>query len=140
MDPAPSEGLFLGMTGPFVPPPPPTILMSEILASQESLLAQEDADKRKLESIGQIPLEGLRAKLIAWAIAGFPNNYSVYDLTMSPPLICSDGVERDLSDYIKFCSGKPLYGHLDSLRATLPDITVGFTFLAPTISIVVLKQ
>ena len=141
MDPPPSDTI-LGLPGLFPPEPtpPPTILLSEILASQEALLARETEDKSKLEAIGQIPLDVLRAKLIAWAVAGFPNSYSVHDLTMKPPAWCSDGVVRDLSDYIKFCSGKPLFDHLAGLQATLPDITVGFTFSAPTISIVVIKQ
>lgn len=119
--------------------PPPTLTLTEILAAQEVLAAREAEDKAKLEGIGALSIETLRPKLIAWAVAGFPNNYRIHELTITPPSVCSDGVGRNLADYIVFCSGKTLADHLIPLQTTLPDITVTFTFTSPTISIVVLK-
>jgi hypothetical protein len=119
--------------------PPPTLTLADILAAQEVLAKREADDKATLEGIGTLSIETLRPKLIAWAVAGFPNNYSIQDLTIIPPEVCSDGVGRSLADYIVFCSGKTLAEHLIPLQATLPDITVSFTFTPPVISIVVLK-
>ncbi len=125
-------------TGP--PPPPPTLTLAEIMAAQEVLAKLESDDKDKLEAIGRITIDVLRPKLIAWAVAGFPNNYAIHTLSIAPPACCSDGVVRSLADYIVFCSGKSLADHIAPLQVTLPDITVAYTYSAPTISIVVIKS
>ena len=134
-----SAGPFDVSGTPGAPPPPPTLTLADILAAQEVLVQREAADKAKLEAIGQISLETLRAKLIAWAVADFPNTYSVHDVTITPPSSCSDGVTRSLADYIVFCSGKSLSDHIAPLQAMLPDITVAYTSSPPVISIVVIK-
>ena len=132
----PEETGPTGMTG---PPPPPTLTIAEIMAAQEVLAKLEADDKAKLEAIGQLSIDTLRSKLIAWAVAGFPNNYPIHDLTITPPACCSDGVVRSLADYIVFCSGKSLSDHIAPLQTTLPDIQVAFTFSGSVISIVVIK-
>lgn len=125
---------------PAIPPPsPPTLTLADILSAQEVLIQREANDKATLESIGQISLETLRAKLIAWAVANFPNNYSVCDITITPPTCCSDGVARNLADYIVFCSGKSIAEHIAPVQAMLPDITVAYTSSPPVISVVVIK-
>jgi hypothetical protein len=129
----------LDISGTTFPLPPPTLTLAEILAAQEVLAKREADDKAKLEAIGQISIDTLRPKLIAWAVAGFPNNYVIHDLTILPPATCSDGVGRSLADYIGFCSGKTLSQHIAPLQAVLPDITVAFTYTSPVISIVVVK-
>jgi hypothetical protein len=132
----PGETGPTGMTG---PPPPPTITLAEILAAQEVLAKLEADDKANVESIGQISIDALRPKLIAWAIAGFPNAYAVHEIVLTPPSTCSDGVVRGLADYIVFCSGKSLTEHVAPIQAMLPDIQVGFVSSPPKISVVVTK-
>lgn len=132
------SGSLMDISG-AVPPPPPTLTLAEILAAQEVLVQREANDKATLEALGQISLETLRAKLIPWAVAGFPNNYVVHSITMTPPSACSDGVSRNLADYIVFCSGKSLADHIAPLQAMLPDITVAYTSSPPVISIVVIR-
>jgi hypothetical protein len=131
--------LPVDISGTQIPLPPPTLTLADILATQEVLVKREADDKSKLEAIGQLSIDTLRPKLIAWAVAGFPNNYAIHELSIVPPACCSDGVTRGLADYIVFCSGKSLSDHIAPLQTTLPDITVTFTFTPPVISIVVIK-
>lgn len=140
----PSDEYFLqvatGATGPIEatgPPPPPTITLTEILSEQQVLLQKELNDKATLESISQLSIETLRAKLIAWAVAGLPNAYEIHRVTITPPSACSDGVVRNLADYVVFCSGKTMAQHVAPLQITLPDIQVGFVSTPPVISVVV---
>jgi len=126
-------------SGPTGPPPPPTLTLAEIMATQEVLAKLESDDRAKLEAIGQLSIDTLRPKLIAWAVAGFPNNWAIHEVSITPPTCCSDGVVRNLADYIVFCSGKSLSDHIAPLQTTLPDITVAFAYAGPTISVVVIK-
>jgi len=56
---------------------------------------------------------------------------------MTAPPVCSDGVVRTLVDYIPFCSGKTIQGHIAVLQQRLPDIAVSFAYSGTAILIVV---
>lgn len=122
------------------PEPLPTISIQDILSSVEVSQNQEASDKAKLEAIGVISFETLRASLLQWAIRGFPNAYTIYEIPMSAPNVCSDGVTRNLPDYIIFCSGKTINEHVDVLQQRLVDITVSFAYSGAAILIVVSRQ
>lgn len=130
-----------GPTGDIAPPPPPVVItLADILNATEIVQQKEAADKSTLESIGNVSFESLRSTLIQWGRAGFPNAYTLMSISISPPQVCSDGVSRNLSDYIEFCSGKTIHQHIESLQAKLPDITVSFANMGGSIAIVVSKK
>lgn len=129
--------------GEYVPlppgPPPPPISMDDLLNSVQVLQQKEADDKNLLESIGNISQEGLKTKLITWAIAGFPNAYEIHSIAVVPPPQCSDGIYRNLPDYIAFCSGKTIQEHIDSLQQKVANISISFANMGSHISIVVSK-
>ena len=125
---------------PTEPAPLPTISIQDILGSVEVAQNQETQDKAKLEAIGVISFETLRASLLQWANRGFPNAYTIYEVPMVAPNVCSDGVSRSLPDYISFCSGKTIDEHVDVLRQRLIDIAVSYAYTGSVILIVVSKQ
>lgn len=119
--------------------PAPPITMNDLLSSIEVLKKKEDDDKILLESIGNMSSLQLKEKLILWAIAGFPNVYEIYRVTIVPPQKCSDGISRTLSEYITFCSGKTINEHTTLLQDKVTDIVVSFANMNTYISIVVSK-
>jgi hypothetical protein len=127
-----------GPTGP--PPPPPPITIADILGTVEVLQQKEAADKAVLDGIGTTSAESLRSKLVAWALAGFPNASTLMEVTVNPPSQCSDGVVRDLTDYITFCSGKTIQEHVALLQEKLADMTVSFANTGYAIAIVVSRS
>jgi hypothetical protein len=135
-EPAPD----ISYTGPTGPPPPQTISIQDILGSVEVVQNQESDDKAKLEAIGVISFDALRASLLQWATRGFPNAYTIYEVPMTAPSVCSDGVARNLPDYIVFCSGKTINEHVDVLQQRLVDIIVSFAYSGSAILIVVSRQ
>lgn len=148
MEPTPDQGPT-GATGPTEPvievptgPTGPTNIISlqDILSTVEVVQRQEAEDKAKLEGIGTISFETLKASLIQWANAGFPNAYEIHRVYIIPPSVCSDGVVRNLADYIVFCSGKTIHGHVDVLHQRTPDIEVSFANMGGYIGIVVSKS
>lgn len=118
-------------------PPPAPITLSDILNDIQVLQQKEVTDKAALDSIGNSTADSLRPKLIAWGLANFPNAYTLMEVTVSPPAQCSDGVTRNLADYITFCSGKTIQEHVALLQEKLTDMTVSFANLGYAIAIVV---
>jgi hypothetical protein len=138
-----TTGTTEGVTGTIeqpVPTPPPTISLSDITSAVEVVQVKEAQDKVTLESIGTLSFESLKASLIQWAVAGYPNAYKIYEISVSPPGVCSDGVTRNLADYITFCSGKTIHEHVDVLQARTVDIDVSFAYTGSSIIIVVSKS
>jgi hypothetical protein len=116
---------------------PTQITLADIMAATEVLQIQEQSDKALLETIGTQSFESLRAKLIQWGVAGFPNAYPILSIPISVPSLCSDGVQRSLTDYILFCSGKTLNDHIASLQETLTDMVVSYANFGGVVTIVI---
>ena len=120
-------------------PAPAPITMNDILSSVELIEQKETNDKATLESIGNITFDTLKAKLIQWAKQGFPSAYEIYQVSVTPPSVCSDGVTRDLADYITFCSGKSILEHVNVLQAKVTDMVISFANMGTYIAIVISK-
>ena len=129
----------MDISGSEVPLPPPKITVADILASQEVLVQTEATHKALVDGISQMDITSLRNKLIVWGTLGFPNVYVIHDVALSPPPRCSDGVSRDLANYITFCSGKTLQEHIALLQELVADIDVSFSYTGTSIQIVVSK-
>lgn len=130
-----------GYTGPTGPPPTPTVItLADILNASEVVRQKESADKAALESIENVTFDSLRTKLIQWASVGFPNAFTILEVPIVPPNVCSDGIARTLSDYIIYCSGKTLEERVAALQTKLPDIVVSFANTGNSIIIIVSKQ
>ena len=125
----------------FVPAPPqPSVLrLDDLLSHADVLLQKEAADAASLAAIGTPDFNALRSRLVAWAVSGFAGSVPVYEVSLNPPAVCSDGVSRDLADYIQFVSGKTIYEHLGVLGEKLPDFRVAFVYMGSSIQFMVSK-
>jgi hypothetical protein len=119
--------------------PPPPITIDDLLNSTAVILKKEADDKLALEGIENISHDTLKTKLLSWATSGFPNVYEIHRVTTVPPSVCSDGVTRELSDYIVFCSGKTISEHVALLQAKVQGMDISFANMGNYISIVVSK-
>ena len=125
---------------PAPPPAPPTISFDDIVSATEVLQAKEQADKALIESIGALTFESLRASLIQWGVAGFPNAYPILSLPITVPTPCSDGQTRTLADYITFCSGKTIQEHVDGLQQRVQGMVVSYANVSGAVTIVISKS
>ena len=128
-----------GPTGPEITSPPP-IRLEDILSSVELLQSKEIQDRSLLESIATISYDVLKPRLIQWAVSGFRNAYTIHEIPMTAPSLCSDGEVRSLQDYIEFISGKTIQAHVAELQTRLADIVVSFAYTGSSIAIVVSKS
>jgi hypothetical protein len=115
-------------------PPPDILTMADILGEQSVLVAKEQTDGDAIRSLGTASVLGLKPVFVEWASKGFPDNYPLLKVDISPPSICSDGVIRSLPEYIEFCSGNSLSHHIGLLQAKLPDIRVAYANLGGSLA------
>ena len=115
-------------------PPPDILTMADILGEQSVLIAKEQADGVALRSFGTASVLGLKPVFVEWASKGFPDNYPLLTVQVTPPPLCSDGVVRSLPDYIEYCVGQSLSSLIDQLQAKLPDIRVSYANLGGSIA------
>jgi hypothetical protein len=115
------------------------ITLDELITSQEVLKQKENEDKLIIDQLDNPnPIE-LKAKLYQWAIQKFPDSFPVFSVTISPPSVCSDGITRELYDYIEYCSGTNIRDRLLSLQSKLQGIQVLNSYSGNTITIHVSK-
>jgi hypothetical protein len=115
-------------------PPPDILTMADILGEQSVLIAKEQADGDAIRSFGTASVLGLKPVFVEWASKGFPDNYPLLTVHVTPPPLCSDGVVRSLPDYIVFCAGNPLSHYIGLLQAKLPDIRVSYANLGGSLA------
>lgn len=121
------------------PTPSDCIYLDDLLSAQEVLKNQETSDKALLDAIANVPVQVIKPRLINWASTGFQNAYTIYEIPIKAPPICSDGQTRSLQDYVQFVSGKTIHEHVDVLQKRMPDFIVSFAYSGFSILIVVSK-
>jgi len=105
----------------------PSILISigELITANATLVATEQGNKQRLEGLDT---NTLLQNLHAWAGAGYPDSFVVYNFSLVAPTqignayLCSDGVNRTLWDYIPFCLGYPILTFVANLQARVSGI------------------
>ncbi len=125
---------------PAPPPPPPILTMNDIVNAREVILSKEVSDGDAFRGIPNQSVDFLRSRMIEWAKDGFRNAYTLFSIPISLPEVCSDGVSRNLTEYIEFVSGKPIQDHVAGLQAKLPDFDVSFANFGGNVGIVVSRK
>ena len=118
-------------------PTPDFLSLDDLMNDCTIVLAKEAADKTLLSQIAMQHVFGLKPKLVEWFSAGKPHAYSIMTLDIQPPVKCSDGIHRNLPEYITFCSGKSIEEHVGALQAKLSGISVSFANIGGQVAIVV---
>lgn len=108
------------------PAPEPVYLftLDGLISEHDRLVQKEAADRALLDTIEFPDTEALRAKLTTWAKAGFPDAFPIFDIELSPPFVCSDGIARNLFDYASYLMGISIADKMDRLSAKLQGMRV----------------
>ena len=122
-----------------VPPPPAPISIEDLMSTVEVLTRKEADDKAFLETVAAITPDQLRPKLVEWAMAKFPDFYEIYQIVVSPPQKCSDGVTRQIVQYIEFCSGQTIDYFVDRIRANVTGIRIDYSNRGSSVAILASK-
>ena len=121
----------------YVEPVPDVLSLDDILSEHSNIVTKEAQDKLIIDQIGSQHVSALKPNLVEWVGRGKPNAYPIMSLSIQPPPKCSDGVTRNLPEYIEFCSGKSIQEHVGLLQAKLVGMTVSFANIGGQVVIVV---
>jgi len=116
-------------------PPPMVIDISELLASHAVVQATEATDRATLSVLLNETRETLRPQMFVWAAAGFPAVYVVQQFTVSPPAICSDGVARNVYDYVVYLLGQEMGPTIAAIQALCVGVEISYSFQGNTLRI-----
>ena len=101
-----------------------------IMQSQEALRLLEETTKQKLFTID---FALLQKNLLQWAANGFPASLPVYEFALTPQAIstnqyrCSDGVSRNIWDWIVFVLGCDIQTYIEIIEKHLLGIKLTFS-------------
>lgn len=118
------------------------VKLDELQSTYEYLRATEIKFKTTLDALINMPIEELKALLLAWASAGLPNGFEFLDVNVpSMPVDCSDGKKRtSLEEYIIFTCARTVYEYLQMLQDRLVGIHVTFVVKDCDLCFLVSKQ
>jgi len=88
--------------------PPDIITMEELMNAVEVVRQKEDRDRASTNSFLGQTTSSLREPLLRWAGVGFPDAYMLTSVELTPPSKCSDGVVRNMVDYVLYLTGKTI--------------------------------
>jgi hypothetical protein len=121
----------------YVEPVPDILYMDDLVSASEVLVAKERADGDVIRAIGLQSAVSLKPKLVEWVTKGKPNVFPIIEVAIEPPTRCSDGVERNLPDYIEFCSGHPIAHHMALIQVKLIGMALSYMRIGNNVAIVV---
>jgi hypothetical protein len=117
------------------PPRPYIITMDELMASY-SVTSQKEAADRKVVSDFIAPSgDDLRPKLFEWANKGFPTIYPLRTISVTPPLPCSDGTERNTIQYAEFIMNSTITQCITKLQDKMPGLELTFSHSATNMTL-----
>ena len=114
--------------------------IDNLVSEHDILLQKEAADRAIVDTIEFPDTLALKAKLVEWANRGFADAFSIFSITIQPPVVCSDGVSRSLFEYIAFLAGMPIGDKMKRLSDKLKGMTIQCSYSGNTVTFHVFKD
>lgn len=107
------------------------VSIQDLVASADVVRAKESLHKRMISTLASVFKDDTtKENLVMWALAGFRPGFVVKELNFEPPVVCSDGVKRDIVEYVNYVSAPfKVSEHFAALEECLPGIQVTYSFL-----------
>ena len=117
------------------------IITLEDLQSEHDVLVQKEAAFASflLSNVVNVDVSVLRPTLIQWAAQGYPASYRILPIQIDLPELCSDGVRRDVYQYLTFCTGMTFDAILNAVQQKFVGIVVDYITEGTTITLLVSK-
>lgn len=113
--------------------PNPIVSIDDLATNADVIRAREALHRRIISTLSSVFNEdSTKENLVTWALGGFRPGFTVKELLFEPPIVCSDGVKREIAEYMNFVSTPyTVAEHFAALEACLPGIQVTYSFSSP---------
>lgn len=106
---------------------PPLFSINDLINDSELVQQKEKDDEVRIEEFINPPLDIIKPTLLQWAKAGFPDLYSIRNISLQPPTLCSDGIYRSLLLYYEYVYKKTLGDSLAPLQSKVQGMNFIFS-------------
>ena len=106
------------------------IKLDDIDSSLQTIIQKESNNKNAFMNLDY---DLLKKNLFTWAANGYPDSFKAYTMKMNDPTItngrytCSDGVFRDVWEYIPFILGMSIHEVVTSFQVKLKGMTLSYS-------------
>jgi len=129
-----------GVTGAGVTGPVSFLVSIDDLTTEQQLAIQKETmDRNALLPFTNPTSDFLTPLLKKWSSIGFPDYYTIFSVTVTPPQTCSDGITRDFVGYLAFLIGNDLITQITKFDSLLKGITAGYGITGSNLNIIVSK-
>lgn len=101
--------------------------INDLINDSELVQQKETDDRMRIEEFINPPLDTIKPALLQWAKAGFPDLYSIRNISLQPPTLCSDGIYRSLLFYYEYVYKKTLGDSLAPLQSKVQGMKFIFS-------------
>ena len=126
---------------PLSPTPPsapsPIATLAELTSSHDAILQKESRDRANLGQIANPDRATVRNTLLNWVSRGFPANFPLITMNVTPPPVCSDGVHRGVSEYVPYILGTTIGAQLVLLQPQLVGISLSSSIVGNSVRVLV---
>lgn len=115
--------------------PNPILTIDDLITNADVVRSKEALHRRIISTLSTVFNDSdTKDKMVAWALTGFRPAFTVKEFDFEPPVVCSDGVKRDLAEYLNFVSTPyRVSDHFSAVEACLPGIQVTYSLPSPKI-------
>lgn len=113
--------------------PDPILTIDDLITNATVVRSKESLHRRIISTLSAIFNDSVtKEKLVEWALTGFRPAFTVKEIDFEPPVVCSDGVKRELAEYLNFVSTPyTVSDHFSAVEACLPGIQVTYSLQSP---------
>lgn len=115
--------------------PQPIATLAELTNSHNAISQKENTDRTALGVLSSPVRATVRTALLNWTSRGFPANFPIFSVTVTPPPLCSDGVKRTFAEYVPYLLGCPVSEKLVLLQPLLVGMVISSSTVGNTIRV-----
>jgi len=123
-----------------LPAPNPIASLSELTNSHNAIVQRENRDRSSLYQLTNPNRGDVRTALLSWTSRGFPPNFTIFSVSVTPPPVCSDGVRRLFGDYVEYLLVTSITSKLTLLQPLLVGMIISYRITGNNLYIQVSKE
>ena len=122
-----------GVTG--VTVPAYIMTLDDLMKYHDTTVDSENKDRVTMNSIVFPGTSGIQQNLIQWASAGFPVDHQILSVNLIRPSPCSDGVSRDMQEYIFYLTGRYIAQLTTAFQSNFFGIAFSYSICANNVNL-----